>query len=276
MSFSQRYGYKKVRESIQKESMDRHLRTRLWNVLYVSYFDSNNDYLLAHDYRLKSLFYEIWDYLNREIDTISEFGKDHIAECRKHFFDCKWFEVYDFIEFIAKISNTHTKNKFIEQCNSILEKEMSAYRFVNGFITPITNKIEIQSIENAVNNNDPVSTHLNRALELLSDKHSPDYRNSIKESISAVESMVTITTGKKGTLRELLKKLETEINLHPALKDAFTKLYGYTSDKNGIRHALTATDDNDFNDAKFMLVTCSAFVNFVIAKIENNRIKKNS
>ncbi len=52
---------------------------------------------------------------------------------------------------------------------------------------------------------------LKRALELFSDRGSPDYRNSIKESISAVESFVIFTTGKdKGTLGQLTKKLETE------------------------------------------------------------------
>jgi hypothetical protein len=70
---------------------------------------------------------------------------------------------------------------------------------------------------------------------LLSDRELPDYRNSIKESISAVENVVAKTVGvEKGTLGQLIKKLEDEINLQPTLRTAFSSLYGYTSDEGGI------------------------------------------
>ena len=52
------------------------------------------------------------------------------------------------------------------------------------------------------------------------------------------------------------------------MKKAFTCLYGYTSDSGGIRHALTEDDVvPNFEDAKFMLVSCSAFINYLIAKV---------
>ncbi|HEY4171238.1 MAG TPA: hypothetical protein VGM96_30885, partial [Reyranella sp.] len=89
----------------------------------------------------------------------------------------------------------------------------------------------------------------------------------LKESISAVESLAIKVTGdKKGTLGQLLKKLEDKVQLHPALKNAFSSLYGYTSDESGVRHALTESGKVDFNDAKFMLVVCSAFVGFIEGK----------
>jgi len=97
---------------------------------------------------------------------------------------------------------------------------------------------------------------------LLSDRNSPDYRNSIKESISAVESLVQKTLGKDGTLGNLIKKLD----LHPALQSAFSSLYGYTSDEDGIRHAILDSERITFEDAKFFLVICSAFINFVNSK----------
>jgi hypothetical protein len=43
-------------------------------------------------------------------------------------------------------------------------------------------------------------------------------------------------------------------------------LYGYTSDSSGIRHALQDEPNLDFVDAKFMLVACSAFVNYLTDK----------
>jgi hypothetical protein len=103
---------------------------------------------------------------------------------------------------------------------------------------------------------------------LLASRDAPDYRNSIKESISAVESLVAITLGTdKGTLGQLLKRLEDEIGLHPALKTAFSNLYGYASDEGGIRHALLEAERVEYEDAQFFLVVCSAFTNYVQSKI---------
>ena len=92
------------------------------------------------------------------------------------------------------------------------------------------------------------------------------YRNSIKESISAVESACNITTGSKATLGQALKALDDKTKVHPALRNAFSSLYGYTSDADGIRHGLLEEANLDFADAKFMLVVCSAFTNYLRSK----------
>jgi hypothetical protein len=104
-------------------------------------------------------------------------------------------------------------------------------------------------------------------MRLLSDRKAPDYRNSIKEAISAVEAVCQLVTGsQKMSLGEALKKMEPKLNLHPAMREAFLKLYGYTSDAEGIRHALLDESSLKFEDAKYMVVTCSAFVNYLVAK----------
>jgi hypothetical protein len=154
-------------------------------------------------------------------------------------------------------------------CNRELERERSAYRFVNGHITAITEPVEIQSVEDATEFSGTlraVSQHIETALQFLTDRKNPEYRNSIKESISAVESMCALVTGQeKSDLNAALKILEQKYGLHGALKSAFNSLYGYTSDDDGIRHALLKGDNLTFDDAKFMLVTCSAFVNYLKA-----------
>jgi len=85
-------------------------------------------------------------------------------------------------------------------CNSVLERELSAYRFVEGKITQITTEAEVSEIEEALEISKPskaVNTHLKRALDLLADRKSPDYRNSIKEAISAVEAICNLITKKR-------------------------------------------------------------------------------
>jgi len=113
-----------------------------------------------------------------------------------------------------------------------------------------------------------VRKHLHRALELLSDKKKPDYRNSIKESISAVESITQELSGNpKATLGEALKILEKKNKLHPALKVAYLKLYGYTSDEGGIRHAMLEEPNLSVADAKFFLLSCTSFINYLKSKV---------
>ena len=93
----------------------------------------------------------------------------------------------------------------------------------------------------------------------------------MKESISAVESLARHITGdSKATLGSALTVMEKKHNLEPTLKAAFSKLYGYTNDADGIRHS--SMEDASMvtkADARFMLICCSAFVNFIIDNKKN-------
>ena len=71
----------------------------------------------------------------------------------------------------------------------------------------------------------------------------------------------------------MIKKLEKSINIHPTLKSAFNKLYGWTSDADGIRHAMTDVPNLQAEDARFMMVICSAFVNYLVEKATKAGIK---
>ena len=275
MRFSQRFGYKPIKNIVQTDSIDDDLRNCLWSALKIFYWDSlKGSYgvsgIWLHHEQNKAMKYlcdSLWVYYyKRPLDNLSNDWEKIYERLRKDYFSCSWFEVYDFIEYVAENYPRQPVNeKFVNACNNILEREVSAYRFVSGRISKIVDDTEIQSIEETEKTRvSPVKKHIRRAVELLVDRKSPDYRNSIKESISAVEAMARVVTdSESGTLGDLLKKIETNNALHPALKTAFSKLYGYTSDKSGIRHSLLEEDDISFEEAKFMLVVCSAFINYV-------------
>lgn len=108
------------------------------------------------------------------------------------------------------------------------------------------------------------------ALEELADRKNPNYRNSIKESISSVESFCKIIIkDDNATLGKALTEIEKTHKLHGALKAAFSAIYGYTSDSGGIRHALLESDVKpEFGEAKFMLVSCSAFISYLKTKMK--------
>ena len=280
MKFSQRLGITPAGKAVQIETMDDDLRNSLWSLLQAFYWDKFNrtmydvvgnrkDHISGSN--LNSLFNSFWLYFfKKPIDTIPLFfygGDGGLAVLREYFFKTEWYGVYDFVEFVSQ----YLRDEFIVACNKFMEKENSGYRFVEGKIIEISSQDEIFEIEEAIKKSTPyygVKQHLSNAISLLSNKKKPDYRNSIKESISAVESLCkALNNDGKGTLGDALKTLEKKQKIHPALKSAFSSLYGYTSESDGIRHALMEESKLSSAEARFMLISCSAFINYLIDKL---------
>jgi hypothetical protein len=269
-TFSERTGLKAVKSVLQKDSMDDALRNRLWNIVTTSLWNQ----LLTRDWygsEGDEFFQRLWHFhYGQPMDERPDNLHDAVFDVRKRYFKWAWNEVYDFIEFVALNHPRDRDADFVKACNLILEGDLSAYRFVNETLVPITNEQELEAIQDALELKDvfkPVRGHISTAVTLFADRKTPDYRNSIKESISAVEAACSMIVGASATLGQALKKLEEKgAPLHGALKSAFSSLYGYTSDADGIRHALLDESTLDFDDAKFMLVSCSGFVNYLAAK----------
>ncbi len=259
--------------------MDEDLRNSLWSCLTIFFWQNIRDDNYHYENKLISLVEALWlHYFKKPFDTIPYRWSQILVEIRLYFFETSWDEAYDFIEFVAEnYDDDSLAENFTTSCNKMLEREVSAYRFINKQITRITAEEEINAIEDALSKSThlkPVYTHLNTAVSLLSDRKSPDYRNSIKESISAVEAISRLVTNNpKATLGEAIKKIREKVELHPALERAFDSLYGYTNDKDGVRHSLMKESNLKFIDAKYMLVTCSAFINYLIEKAEEAKIK---
>lgn len=282
MQFSERYGFKTVRETLLIDKMTEDLRNRIWSEIYTqflkSYEKNTNQEAEIYSYLVE----DIWsNFCKLPVDDMSSvyidpYRRKNITTIKQNIFDAKWFSIYEFLEFILInpfTNRTYYQNSYtqlVKNISIILEQESSAYRLVNGLLLQITSEQEIQSIEEALENTDQysgVQVHLNQALKLMSDRQNPDYRNSIKESISAVESICKIITQEdKNTLGKALKIIEERYGLHAALKSSLSQLYGYASDSDGIRHAMLEESNLSYIDAKFMLVSCTNFINYLIEK----------
>ena len=284
--FSERAGITKPKTEIQLNTMDSDLRNCLWNATSETYWEPNHYFTIQgtgymNDDML-SFMKLFWDsYFKKPNDSVTTYNWNKIyGELRLYYFHCQWYEVYNFIEFCAQnYPNQISNARFIQTCNRVLERELSGYRFVGNQIAQITSKEEISEIEDALATPfKTVNIHISNALKLMSDKKNPDYRNSIKESISAVESICRIIAkNEKATLGNALDIIESKVKLHGALKRAFDSLYGYTSSAEGIRHSLLEEKTTlESEDAKFMLISCSAFVNFLISKASRLGISINS
>jgi hypothetical protein len=288
-------GFKPTTKQFQICSMDDDLKNCLWNEIN-SFFDNIKKFWgcgslasVRHHF-----FHDYWkSVLKKPYDTFPEFEGRAYNTIRESFYSSEWNEVYDFVEYFVvyierlpqflrdswrqlKLNQSILDTK--ESINNVLESEFSGYRFINGKLVPMTNEGEVKQIEEAIRSTNNFTAlsgcnhHLTQALALLSDRTSPDFSNSIKESISAVESLMRKMTGNK-SFAGAMDKLATDLKLHRAMQEGFKSLYGYTSDSGGIRHAKIKDDDDcQQEDAIYMLVSCSAFINLMITKLQKSTI----
>jgi len=273
MLFSERNGITPSKAIIYN-SISRSCKNRVINLINMMF----QNYLDAKE--IKALYINILDEFGIKIDTYiisntAEFLYEYlIDEFNELWEKVSWNQCFDVLEIM--LQEEYYDIDFKCEINEIFEEEKMGYRIIDDQIVDITNESEIEEIEEAIDSNfNTVNDHIQKSLELYSDRKNPDYKNSIKESITAVESMCCIICGENVELGKALGRLEKNgIYIHGAMKNGFQSLYGYTSDESGIRHGGTEDKEVTEEDAKFMLITCSAFVNYL--KVKFNKMKENS
>lgn len=278
MRFSERYGYVKPSDVIIREYITREIQ----NAICTVYDELRNE---LHDMDTSSAYTRMDEYLwcyflnNRKMDFWKNYGNHEIVATVYILNSVNWwYKKLDLIEETIKylkneyhMNGMHVDIIFKNKLNKEFERLNFGYRIIDGLITEITSEQEIKTIEKALEENkDNVRIHLNNALKSLSIRPVGDYRNSIKESISAVEAFSREITGENNLN---FKKMETKgLKIPSILQEAFKKLYGYTNHADtGIRHSLmdeTAEYVPRADEALYMLITCSAFINYLNSKLK--------
>lgn len=293
--FSERHGYTKTSDCIIKgkitlkivnalSSCFTRLKEDLDDVDYLeSEAKGNDDWLYLSNKSFKRMDRTVWtDFMDRRADKylggIIMRDYDAVQQCLNNR-DVKWYRKLDCVEFAIEYMREHftdmarkrVLNDFVKEINRQFERLSYGYRIVQGKVVDVVSDVEIQSINKAVETEDNASAHLLQALNLYSLKPQPDCRNSIKESITAVESLFRSMTN-ENTFGKAYDKIKQQMTIHPRLEELIQKMYDYTNQKEtGIRHAKVEIDDKylpSAQEALFMLVTCSATINYVRSKAE--------
>jgi len=269
--FAERMGYRETRSLVQSDELDEDTRTALWNAAEA--IKRAADTTLSASVQgqmLRSIWQQEWHQAADEYPGASNVWRRIKVDITGE----EWFNTLDLIEaligYVSRLQDARA-GSLVENAtaafNKVFEQYLVGYRFIESKITPIDSAVSIDAVATALSDTEDLAgahKHLEQALDLLSDRQTPDYPNSVKESISAVEAVCkTFTT--EGTLGAALKKLEAAgVTIHPALKGAWSQMYGWTSDADGIRHGGIDPAEVDQALAKYMLVTCSAFVSHLI------------
>lgn len=278
--FSDRVGITTTPDTLVIEAITDDLRISLWN-LFLQLYDTHSS--------------EYWPGIARYVaryfrkfpaDDLPRHWWDNRDWVKDYFFDLRWDNAFNFLEFIVENhwnairDECHTRHPITRDplermVNKILERERSGYRFVAGTLSPISNPIELEEIATAASGLGGASEHIRTAVALFSQRPEADYRNAVKESISAVESVAKIIAKNNSAgLTPALRIVSDKTGMHAALTSAFEKLYGYTSDDSGIRHAILDEPTVGPDEAKYMIVACSAFVNYLISKSDKAGLLK--
>lgn len=264
--FSERYGYREVRTALQHEEMDHDLRVDLWNVVHF-YVARTSDYT-----EFFTPYVRIWlNQWHKPSDNLPHFTSEMSAAVKQFILADTWYDVLDLLETFVSGFEAHDRSDKCELFNTMFARNSSAYRFVDDLIVEINQSTDVEAIEQALEDAADITgarRHLGQALSHLAHRDNPDYANSIKESISAVEAVCQHVTGnRRATLGDGIKALKNSgVTIHSALEKSWLAAYGCSSDADGIRHALQGESTVDQARARYWLVTCSAFVSLLLSQ----------
>lgn len=272
LTFKQAEGIDPLPTQMKRNEVTSVLRARLWELLFISISPekrSNVAYVMTN-------VDPVWAYVLQDEFVGRRGGAAHqfnallpnaVKDLYPIFEKGSYAEIFDFIQFIVR---GPIPSDFVDALCELLQRERAAFRIIdNDTLMPVASEEETLAVTRAFEDTDRLPfqgtrTHLRQSEEALG---KGKYADSVRESIHAVESVARVLEP-SAKLSKALAILEKAVHLHPSMKNGFNALYGWTSDDDGIRHALL--DDGDAKvdeaDALFMIGACASFVSYLIAK----------
>jgi hypothetical protein len=278
ISFAEAEGKAKFPAVLKWGEIDQRLRSALWTPIYLFLHENiqrTQNGLYCWSGPAKAIM--LREFLNQQHGFIDDYKdvfhpQNHFLDHWKKFFaDSDYVDIFNFITFL--IRDPDCPNNLISGIVAALDQPHSPYRLSRDATTifPAMGEEQTNSLQKnlEVVFSSPFSgsrTHIQAALKALGEG---EYRTTVRESIHSVESAVRDFTGdSNAVLSKAIKSLVAEMGIHKALADAFDKLYAYSSDERGIRHALVFGENEKvgLDEAAFFLSACTAFVGFLSNK----------
>ncbi len=278
ISFSQKYGYEDIPRQLKLEELPKEARTQIWNLFYL-YFEESA--VLPRLSMGRGEMGGPWKEISKSIHIgfdnlpLDEWDSGFEGFCqnfRNRIESQPFHRVFDLIEFILR--HPTCPSHFVKNMRNVIVWSRVAYVLDLGpppAIIPAVTPEEGASVVTSLQSLRQAgligsATHLREASARLNEG---DWAGSVQESIHAVESVARLLDPDAAqTLGPALKSIDRRQPLHPALKQGFASLYGYTADEQGIRHALLNQTDSKVgqDEAVFMLGACASFTSYLCRK----------
>ena len=271
VTFSQAQGYEELPGPLALEELSDDARRELWDLFVETvHLRYSEEFGWDLDNTWASIFETIHrEFLREPIDQFEITGATRDSYRGLILQDLQFNKVFDLLQMIMR--HPSCPPEFTEGVAEVFRRcRLAYYLDTNGppTIFPAATKEEGEVIGEAIQGFRAAGlpgaeAHLREAAALI---NQGDWAESVRESIHAVESVARQLDPKASkTLGPALSTLEKRGRLHPALKEAFSKLYGYTSDEEGVRHSLADSPESPVgrDEAVFMLGACASFASYL-------------
>ena len=269
LTFSQAYGYEPLPAPLALEEISDDARLQIYNLLYTE--STRRATFVEVNDPWRAIFRTLHqDFLKEPLDSFSYRTKQILRTYRRLILlDLPFNRLFDLLLMILQHQNCPPI--FAVQVVMIFERCQLAYRIDLSnppIIFPAATPQEGEAISDALTTLREAGligteAHLRRSIERL---NNGDWPGSIGESVHAVESVARyLDPNSSNSLSAALNSLERHRPLHSALKQGFKNIYGYTSDEEGIRHALINSSESPAgqDEAIFMLGACASFASYL-------------
>jgi hypothetical protein len=197
-------------------------------------------------------WYQFYDFVEIVAMKVKEKEIDYNAA-----FDSSRFESFLFPSYRQKVNELFSQHKIQWKLNEAGKLETSL---------PKDLETRVSAIDSALQDKfEPARVHYSKARSFILSP-SKDPENSIKESVSAVESVCKTIYPNCATLGDSLKAMKKEKLISPMLITVFEKFYAYTNAEPAVRHGSDKMSGVDEMDAELALHMSAAFIRTIIAR----------
>lgn len=203
---------------------------------------------------------------------------------------CEWYQFYDCVEVIGDElkavepfydgapgfvdTSKFTFNAYRAKVNELFAKHQVGWRLNSRSqlesALPKDLADRIDSVEKNLDQFEAAREHFRKAKRYGLGTHK-DCENSIKESVSAFESVGKVLYDKTTTLGDVLTRMKKDGSVPPMLVSVMEKFYAYTNAEPGVRHGGTQKPKSDEMDAELAMHLSAAFIRYAI-EIQNTKL----
>ena len=175
-------------------------------------------------------------------------------------------------EQVLRVSLEVVRKHYTDEINNLLSEENLGYRFVDGvFEKPgrLQTQRNLNKAMTVLGDNRLANArrHFNKAHKFFSNRERPDFENTVKEAVCALESATEALSGVKVSqdfAKEVSKLSGTQPgSIPPPIAQAMTKIYAYRGAGQGVAHGTNEGPTVTRLEAELVLSTVAAFITYL-------------
>ena len=281
-TFAEREGYAPPSPEMRLGELDDHFRERLFLIVSDIFPEASSPQMLGlrdlsetESFALSSLWEFLFEIERMPINSILPLEPRAMYYLKNIILHSEYYRPLTLIEHM--IRNLKCPEWFKDEIVRCFNNYGGPYHIakLEGILYVLPSvSVEDQSAQKynldrlAELNQNPALTHLKAAVEHIQERR---FRESVRESISSVESIARNAVGPDEyyTLAQALGELHSNgVIPHEGLYKAFKYLYDYTNSEEGIRHALTNSEESNvtLHEASLMFSISAALSSYLASK----------